>query len=551
MLFLASFLVGAYVFLYAFALVVPALVDEQRPLGPSVDLVSSFSPSKQHSELEQWLEDEEKIAVDRLLANIAPYGRNAQDAVPGTVLASPSRSHPNYYFQWIRDAAITMSTVTTLYARAPFSYLSTSVLLPTLEAYASLSAQLQRTPNPSGDFSFPDLPGLGEPKFHVDGSSFSENWGRPQRDGPALRATALMAFVRAWNESHPGAWEARGVSKEGEGNEGEDWFAPLYSPELPATSTIKADLEYVARHWRAYDSFDVWEEIQGRHFFTLMAQLRALREGADLAVRFGDHGAAAWYALQAGEAAQVLAREFWDEEVGWLRATRGGRAERDRGGLDCATLLGAVWANPAAPTTDGAGLWPPVFPPHDDAVLATLRAMVLDMKARYPINGQHDGSTNADGAATAFGAAALGRYPEDAYDGYSSPGPDAGNPWFLCTAVGAEVLFLTAAHAEREGVIRATGRGRAFWSDVLCSSPSSFDEVVAINATSPLFEHALARLRETGDGFLDVVRRHASKEGALSEQFGRWDGFEQGASDLTWSYGALLGAGWARRMGGV
>src|SRR5688500_16671266 len=30
---------------------------------------------------------------------------------------------------------------------------------------------------------------LGEPKFQADGSAFNDPWGRPQNDGPAIRAT--------------------------------------------------------------------------------------------------------------------------------------------------------------------------------------------------------------------------------------------------------------------------------------------------------------------------------------------------------------------------
>jgi hypothetical protein len=38
--------------------------------------------------------------------------------------------------------------------------------------------------------------GLGEPKFNVDETAFTGSWGRPQRDGPALRATALIAYSK-------------------------------------------------------------------------------------------------------------------------------------------------------------------------------------------------------------------------------------------------------------------------------------------------------------------------------------------------------------------
>ena len=74
-----------------------------------------------------------------------------------------------------------------------------------IDDYAALQSKLQHTSNPSGTFD--DLSGLGEPKFEADGSAFVGSWGRPPRDGPALRAITLMAYVRAyksrWRLGHP------------------------------------------------------------------------------------------------------------------------------------------------------------------------------------------------------------------------------------------------------------------------------------------------------------------------------------------------------------
>ena len=63
-----------------------------------------------------------------------------------------------------------------------------------IENYIIAQAKLQTVSNPSGSFS--DGSGLGEPKFNADGTAFTGSWGRPQRDGPALRATALIAYSR-------------------------------------------------------------------------------------------------------------------------------------------------------------------------------------------------------------------------------------------------------------------------------------------------------------------------------------------------------------------
>ncbi|EEB87267.1 hypothetical protein MPER_15460, partial [Moniliophthora perniciosa FA553] len=37
--------------------------------------------------------------------------------------------------------------------------------------------------------------GLGEPKFNINETAFTGSWGRPQRDGPPLRAIALITWA--------------------------------------------------------------------------------------------------------------------------------------------------------------------------------------------------------------------------------------------------------------------------------------------------------------------------------------------------------------------
>jgi glucoamylase len=62
-----------------------------------------------------------------------------------------------------------------------------------IENYISAQAYLQTVSNPSGGLS---SGGLGEPKFNAGESAFTGSWGRPQRDGPALRATALITYSK-------------------------------------------------------------------------------------------------------------------------------------------------------------------------------------------------------------------------------------------------------------------------------------------------------------------------------------------------------------------
>ncbi|OCL02378.1 glycoside hydrolase family 15 protein, partial [Glonium stellatum] len=442
----------AYLVLYAFAFAVPPLPHGlpvgQRPL--------QLNPQ---SSLDDWLEREREIALDNLLANVAPGGRNVLDAAPGSVIASPSRQHPNYYYQWVRDAAITTATLVDLYADDPFDSLSSSLMV-LLDAYSSLQQKLQHTKNPSGTFS--DLSGLGEPKFEADGSPFTASWGRPQRDGPALRAITLMAYLRAYNASNPTLWTS---------NSGDNWFKPFYSPEMPANSIIKADLEYVSHYWNS-SGFDLWEEVEGLHFFTAMVQLRALREGAELARAFADHGAAAWYAEQASAIERFLPA-FWDARKGHLVET----LPSPRSGLDCGLLLGALHGHPAEPPTTSAAAdsTDRPYPPHSDEVLVSLLALARDQRARFPINSAPPLPPPSAEDADALAGVGIGRYPEDVYDGYGTK-PAGGNPWFLCTASAAEVLFRTVAHLNRTASsppsvasagLTLTPRGLPFWTALL------------------------------------------------------------------------------------
>jgi glucoamylase len=117
-----------------------------------------------------WISKQYDFAIQSILNNISPPG-----TLQGTVVASPSKFKPDYYYMWVRDAGIVMR----------------SLLMEELDVgklyndYANISTFEQES----------DLPaGLGEPKFHVDGKVFRGPWGRPQNDGPALRVLARHSY---------------------------------------------------------------------------------------------------------------------------------------------------------------------------------------------------------------------------------------------------------------------------------------------------------------------------------------------------------------------
>ncbi|KAF3003613.1 Glucoamylase, intracellular sporulation-specific [Curvularia kusanoi] len=492
--------------------------------------ISSIQKQQQplQDTLDAWIQQEERIALDKLLANVSPGGRNVEghDVVPGTVVASPSQDGPDYWYQWVRDAAITMNTLVDVYADDTSSALGRKAS-NILDAYVDLQKTIQRTANPSGNFG--DLSGLGEPKFEVDGTPFTGSWGRPQRDGPALRALTLIHYLREFNASHPTLWTS---------SLAEDIFSPFYEASMPPTSAIKADLEYVSHYWNQ-SGFDLWEEVEGLHFFTLMVSARSLREGSQLARAFGDLGAADWYTLQAGYIENLLTK-FWNKQKGHLVETLWSK----RSGLDCGLLLGSLHALPSQVSGDNA-----VYAPWSDEILVSLLALTRDQRNRFPINNSPWSSSEDDADMDAeseepFEGAGLGRYPEDQYNGYITT--NHGNPWFLCTSSAAEVLYRTSSRIATSSRLTISPTSLPFYTALLASSSLDVSEGV-YGPSDALFHSIVERLGDVGDQFLSVIRSHADAEGSMSEQFDKETGFMTGARDLTWSYGAFLQAVRARK----
>lgn len=97
--------------------------------------------------------------------------------------------------------------------------------------------------------------GLGEPKFNLDNSVFTGPWGRPQNDGPATAAIALMEFSYAYLAQHP--------------NSQSTIMQMIYdSSDYPTTAPVQKDLLFVSTNWSS-PSFDLWEEEESDQFYTV------------------------------------------------------------------------------------------------------------------------------------------------------------------------------------------------------------------------------------------------------------------------------------------
>lgn len=445
-------------------------------------------------DLGQWIKREKAIALTALLNNISPSG-----TVRGVVIASPSTQNPNYFYHWVRDAALAMDAVVSLYEKSNGS--EKEKYYCALMDYLDISRRNQTTPNLSG--------GLGEPRFHVDGSAIFDPWGRPQTDGPALRAITLIRFAHLlMSEGNIALVREK-----------------LYDGRIPTDSIIKSDLEYLSHHWRDR-TFDLWEEVEGDHFYTRMVQRRALKEGARLARWLNDGGASDWYLFQASLLEGEISKH-WDAQAGILRASLNNDGWGKPSGIDSSVILGVLHGD----THDG------FFSPSQSQVLATAERIRETFQNLYPINREFIGT-------------AIGRYPEDRYDGYSTGGQ--GNPWVLATSGFAEFYFRVARELRSKGSVELTTGNLAFFKALIHDNAHDSAHINAhinamvsgktVMASDPVFVKIVGGLRRAADDMLVRVKTHTGADGALSEQFNRHNGFMQGATHLSWSYASFLTA---------
>lgn len=125
--------------------------------------------------LESWIKEERLAAFNHILENIGPNGANATGTGAGCILASPTKVSPNYYYQWVRDGAITISSLVEQWQKGKWPQEEEDQILSTLLQifmdWINMQDTVQHTQNPSGGYYDG---GLGEPKFEVNGSPFVE-----------------------------------------------------------------------------------------------------------------------------------------------------------------------------------------------------------------------------------------------------------------------------------------------------------------------------------------------------------------------------------------
>lgn len=475
-----------------------------------------------------------------LLAAFGPNGYNAPGCAPGCMIASPSRpsSRPgvkdeneNYFFQWPRDSGLCLREVIRCLKKVECGQMigvnneNGKELDQIIRDAVAMNLKLQHVKNPSGTF---ETGGLGEPKFNVDGSAFTDDWGRPQNDGPALRSIALLGYATYILKTRPNAMIYI--------------LENLYSNSANGSTVIKDDLDYLVREWQS-NTYELWEEVQadqngGGHFHTLMVQRRALLSGATFAKRpeIHDEESAKRYE-EAASAITELLENFWnpsgqlnmeggpDGEIDWDDAKNlsqipksllhrphvVGILKRLNGqakpcAVDTAVLLGFTHGFDGDLTAEGSH-----WSPWSERCLTTLDRLVDVFQIVYSINKNRSSTKGV----------MCGRYPEDVYDGVVT---SIGHAWFICTQGIAEVLYIVAQHyVTSPHPIHITNLTLSFWKKV-----SSDAKVGTYERGQYQYETLMKNLWAMADGYLAVCEEYVGKGDLMSEQVERNNGKMRG-----------------------
>jgi len=392
----------------------------------------------------------------------------------GAILASPSTHDPDYYYHWMRDAAISMNVVLTLGGKAG----GNDGHVRNYIKWVQKVQHAQRTKY--------NIDVRGEPKFFTNGQVYDGPWCRPQNDGPGLRSLVLSRFaLRLLNGTDTEKQEGKAL-----------W------------DTIKFDLDYVAQEWNN-KCCGLWEESNAIHFFTVMCQRNGLITGAQVAKILGED-ASSW-TNQLGAMKSKL-DSMWNPNLKLIEYAIDPPQVHGLDkyhNLDVAVLLGALYGDAG----DG------VYDVMDMKVINTVQALIdVFRDGSFPINHIDD----MRGIPGTF----LGRYPNDTYSGTSTAGK--GNPWILATNALGEYFY---RHAVAVLTKHISTDQHEHYKKVLGDTYSPKPKILAKALTS------------RGDAQLDRIRQHVAEDKFhLGEQLNYMNGMQQGAHDLTWSYGTALAA---------
>ncbi len=472
--------------------------------------------------LSEWIERQCGICATAMLSAVSathlikerPHLLQKIRPARGSILASPELAsydpEPDYFFHWLRDSAIVADALRVLYEAKTLG----SVAIDSLSDFINFSLALCRLDGrvpARADFHAGIAPAfrahvrscdelaqifgdrvLGDVRFNPDGTFDILKWSRPQNDGPALRALAILRILQA--DMLPDATRAS-------------------TAEL-----LRFDLDSCLHHWRE-PCFDLWEEINAHHYYTRLVQYAALADGADWAAGCGDAARAQAYRSAAREIFASL-DDFFDADEGFHQAflpdPKNPKPIPPARRLDIAPILGVIHAG----RSEGR------HSVLDPRALATLARLEAFFAREYEINRRRPPNC----------APAIGRYPGDIYF--------SGGAYYFSTLGVAEFYYRFAQAICGGAQILVSHENRMLLVAMLQEEPAQLGGSVL----DARFRARLSKITfGRGDMFMAMVRAHTPACGALSEQFAQTDGAQTSAKNLAWSHAAFITATASRR----
>lgn len=396
-----------------------------------------------------WIDRQYAHAARQMLRSISPVGivktRPGFDQTirptPGAVVASPVPASydpdPDYFFHWYRDSAVVIDALRVLHTagqvgveglrlfgefvrfNAALTRLDGRQLAATSSQWRSrVAAGFVQFVRPDAELERVHGDAIAaETRVNPDGTLDISNWGRPQNDGPPLRALTVLRWLRDVSLDA----EVRAASEE----------------------LLRADLRFARAHGREA-CFDIWEEERGLHYFTLRVSAQALAAGADWLEARGER-AEAGDCRAASRTIRGILDGYWLADRGYYRSRTLDSGEPSAKELDIAVIFAALQAADDSATHSV----------RDPRIHATLGVLDSVFEADYPINHGRPATRGP----------ALGRYRGDRY--YS------GGAYYFSTLAAAELCFRAArVNGGREALL---ARGDRYLETVRAFTPESGD----------------------------------------------------------------------------
>jgi len=386
---------------------------------------------------EDWIARQYRFSAQAMLeavsathiTQIRPGFGQTVTPIKGSIVASSVLAawdpDPDYFFHWFRDSAVVIDAIRVLHeggtlgpeALDHFSdFVTFSLSLPHREPVtdrAKTKSDFAQYLRPDGEIAAISAEDVAaETRVNPDGTLDISRWSRPQHDGPALRLIAVLRWLSA--------------------------DIPLDTDiRTKASRLANSDIDFILRHL-GEAAFDMWEEEQGQHYYTLRAEATALAK------------AASWLedtkkAEACRAAVSGLNRRldgFWREKDGFYSSRLTGDPTKN---LDISVIFAVIHADDEGP----------LHSIRDVRMLATLSKLEELFDGLYAINQGRPEDR----------APAMGRFASDVYF--------SGGAYYFSTLAAAEFYFRLAAECTGDLARDYFAKGDAFLETVRAFTPAS------------------------------------------------------------------------------